>query len=157
MLQGNVERLQINYKTMEEFQRFREYGLEELSMLEDLRDNIIENDSDSPFYGIYVDNTLIARMSLYVIRAKHDWYFNPPQNYYELWKLEVLPQYRSQKHGTTLVNYAKGLGLPIKTNSRRRADEFWLKMGFRPVRYNPTRDRGENPYVWTPPGVQLQD
>ena len=32
-----VERLKINYKTLEEFQKFREYGLEELSMLDDLR------------------------------------------------------------------------------------------------------------------------
>lgn len=152
-----VERLQINYKTLEEFQKFREYGLEELSMLDDLRENIIENDSHSPFYGIYADNHLIARMSLYRIDAKYDRYFNPPQDYYELWKLEVLPQYRNQDYGTALVEHAKSLGLPIKTNSRRRADDFWKKMGFKPVKYNPTRDRGENPYVWLPPGVTLQD
>lgn len=64
-----VERLKINYKTLEEFQKFREYGLEELSMLDDLRQNIIENDSDSPFYGIYADNQLIARMSSTALTA----------------------------------------------------------------------------------------
>lgn len=157
MTSAKVERLQINYKTLEEFQKFLEYGLEELSMLDDLRENIIENDSDSPFYGIYADNQLIARMSLYRIDAKYDRYFNPPQDYYELWKLEVLPQYRNQDFGTMLVDYAKDLGLPIKTNSRCRADEFWKKMGFEQVKYNPTRDRGENPYVWRPSGVTLQD
>jgi len=152
-----VERLKINYKTLEEFQKFREYGLEELSMLDDLRQNIIENDSDSPFYGIYADNQLIARMSLYRIDGKYDRYFHPPQDYFELWKLEVLPKYRNQDYGTALVNHAKNMGLPIKTNSRCRADEFWLKMGFRPVKYNPIRDRGENPYFWTPEGVSLVD
>lgn len=152
-----VERLQINYKTLEEFQKFREFGLEELSMLDDLRENIIENDSNSPFYGIYADNQLIARMSLYRIDAKYDRYFKPAQDYYELWKLEVLPQYRNQDYGTALVDYAKRLGLPIKTNSRCRADDFWKKMNFSPVKYNPIRDRGENPYVWCPPGVTLQE
>jgi len=45
----------------------------------------------------------------------------------------------------------------VKTNARRRSDPFWIKMGFRPVKYDPVRDRGENPYVWTPPGVGLQE
>ncbi|MCY8185981.1 GNAT family N-acetyltransferase, partial [Bacillus inaquosorum] len=40
-----VERLLINYKTLDEFKKFKEYGIQELSMLEDLQDNIIENDS----------------------------------------------------------------------------------------------------------------
>jgi hypothetical protein len=47
-----VKRLRINYKTLEEFQKFREFGLEELSMKEDLEANIVENDSESPCYGI---------------------------------------------------------------------------------------------------------
>ena len=46
-----IERLLINFKTLEEFKRFKEYGMQELSMLEDLQDNIIENDSTSPFTG----------------------------------------------------------------------------------------------------------
>lgn len=46
-----VERLLVNYKTLEEFKKFKEYGIQELSMLEDLQDNIIENDSTSPFMG----------------------------------------------------------------------------------------------------------
>lgn len=157
MSKPEVKRLLINYKTLEEFQQFREYGLEELSMLEDLQANIVENDSESPFYGIYDGNRLIARMSLYRIDGKYDRYFSPPQDYYELWKLEVLPDYRDQDYGTVLVDYAKSLGLPIKTNSRCRADEFWRKMGFISVKYDPVRDRGENPYIWAPTGVNVQE
>lgn len=157
MSEPQVVRLKINYKTLEEFQKFREYGLQELSMLEDLQANIIENDSHSPFYGIYVDDQLVARISLYRIDGKYDRYFEPPQDYFELWKLEVLPQYREKDYGTALVNHAKSLGLPIKTNARCRSDQFWLKMGFQPANYDPGRDRGENPFVWVPAGVQLQN
>lgn len=152
-----VERLKINYKTLEEFQQFREYGLPELSMLEDLQTNFIENDSISPFYGIYVNEQLVARMSLYEVDAKYDHYFSPPQKFYELWKLEVLPDYRNQKLGSSLVQFAKGLNYPIKTNARHRSDSFWKKMGFAPLKYNPVRDRGESPYVWIPEGVNIQE
>jgi len=152
-----VEKLKINYKTLEEFQKFSEYGLPELSMLEELENNMVENLIDSPFYGIYRDGNLVARISLYRINAKYDRYFRPSQDYYELFKLEVLPHYRNQGLGTALIEYCKSLGLPIKTNARNRSDGFWLKMGFRPVRYNPIRDRGESPYVWLPKGIALRD
>jgi GNAT superfamily N-acetyltransferase len=152
-----VERLKINYKTLEEFTKFHEYGLPELSMLDDLQANMIENDSLSPFYGIYRDGQLAARISLYRVDAKYDRYFHPAQDHYEIWKLEVLPQYRGQGLGQALVAYAKSLGLPIKTNARRRSDPFWVKMGFVPVHYDPARDRGESPYVWLPAGAELRD
>ena len=152
-----VEKLKINYKTLEEFQKFSEYGLPELSMLEELENNMVENRIDSPFYGIYQDGNLVARISLYRIDAKHDQYFDPPQDYYEVFKLEVLPHYRNQGLGTALIEHAKSLGLPIKTNARRRSDQFWIKMGFQPVQYNPIRDRGESPYVWLPEGTRLRD
>lgn len=148
-----VVRLQINFKTLEEFENFREYGLEELSMKEDLEQNIIENNSDSPFYGVYYGNKLVGRMSLYKIDKKFDKYFDPPQDYYELWKLEVLPGYQGKGIGKSLVDYAKSLNLPIKTNARNRSDSFWKKMGFEALTYQPERDRGENPYVWFPEGV----
>ncbi len=48
-----VERLLINYKTLDEFKKFKGCGAQELSMLEELQANIIENNSESPFYGIY--------------------------------------------------------------------------------------------------------
>ncbi len=152
-----VVRLQINYKTLEEFGKFQEYGLQELHMQEELQQNFIENNSDSPFYGIYVNQQLIARMSLYLIEARYDSYFSPPQNYYELTKLEVLPEFRNQGFGKALVEFAKSLQLPVKTNARRRSDRFWLNLEFKPVKYHPVRDRTENPYVFLPKGVSLQD
>lgn len=156
MEQPEVVRLLINFKTLEQFENFREYGAPELSMKDDLKNNIIENDSESPFYGIYYGNKLIARMSLYEIEKKFDRYFEPPQDYLELWKLEVLEPYRGKKFGSAMVEFAKSFNLPIKTNARQRSNEFWLKMGFQPVTYDENRDRGENPFVWYPKGVSEQ-
>jgi GNAT superfamily N-acetyltransferase len=153
---NKVEKLKINYKTLEEFKKFREYGHQELSMLEDLEANIVENDSDSPFYGIYFGDKLVARMSLYQVKKQFDRYFEPAQDYLELWKLEVLPDYQGKGYGKTLVEFAKGLGLPIKTNPRVKSQDFWDKMGFTPVHYDMERDRGENPLVWYPAGVTEQ-
>jgi GNAT superfamily N-acetyltransferase len=117
-------------------------------MLEDLEANIIENDSDSPFYGIYYGTKLVARMSLYQVDARFDRYFSPSQDYLELWKLEVLPDYQGRGYGTALVNFAKSFGLPIKTNPRVKSKEFWEKQGFTSVHYDMQRDLGENPLIW---------
>ncbi len=145
-----VERLLVNYKTLEEFKKFKEYGIQELSMLEDLEENIIENNSESPFYGIYFGDKLVARMSLYKRNAKTDQYFTPAQDYLELWKLEVLSSYQRKGYGSVLVDYAKSFGLPIKTNPRVQSSEFWKKMDFESVDYNMERDLGQNPLIWIP-------
>ncbi|WP_339145715.1 MULTISPECIES: N-acetyltransferase [unclassified Sutcliffiella] len=152
-----VKKLSINYKTLEEFKQFREYGMQELSMLEDLQDNIIENDSESPFYGIYYGEKLVARMSLYRVSKDLDKYFEPRQDYLELWKLEVLSNYQRKGFGKELVDFAKGFGLPIKTNPRIKSAEFWNRMGFTSVHYDVERDLGENPLVWYPEGVTAQE
>lgn len=143
-------RLKINYKTLEEFKKFREHGLEELSMNEELQATLVEDDSHSPFYGIYEDGKLVARMSLYFIEARYDRYFSPARDHVELWKLEVLPGYKGMGFGRALVEYAMTLRVPIKTNVRYGAHDFFLKLGFQPVKYDLSRDRGENPYVWIP-------
>jgi len=149
-----VERLLINYKTLEDFKSFQEYGAQELSMHEDLENNLVENDSDSPFYGIYYGATLVARMSLYKRSAKFDNYFDPPQDYLVLWKLEVLPEYRGKNYARLLVDYAKSYELPIKTNPLIDSHGFWDHMGFEKASYNMERDLGENPYIWMPKGVE---
>lgn len=152
-----VEKLKVNFKTLEEFKKFKEYGIQELSMLEDLEANIIEDDSDSPFYGIYFADKLVARMSLYQIDVKYDRYFYPQQNYLELWKLEVLSDYQRKGFGKHLVEFAKTFGLPIKTNARVQSKDFWERMDFARVDYDMERDRGENPRVWYPVGVEAQE
>ncbi|ARK31106.1 N-acetyltransferase [Halalkalibacter krulwichiae] len=157
MQKHEVKRLLVNYKTLEEFKNFREFGAAELSMKGDLEDNIIEDNSESPFYGIYYGKKLVARMSLYRIEGKYDRYFDPPQDYLELWKLEVLEPYRGQGYGAALVNFAKSLKLPIKTNGRQGSSDFWTHMGFEASTYQESRDRGESPFVWYPPGVHEQN
>lgn len=149
-----VERLLINYKTLEDFKEFQAYGNQELSMLEDLENEIVENDSESPFYGIYYGTKLIARMSLYKRSKKYDHYFNPPQDYLVLFKLEVLPEYRNRGIGKMMVDFAKSFNLPIKTNPAFGSGDFWEKMGFEAASYNIERDFGENPYIWLPSGVK---
>lgn len=152
-----IEKLLINYKTLDDFKSFKEYGNQELSMLEDLQSNIVEDNSESPFYGIYFGDTLIARMSLYRVSEKYDNYFEPPQNYLELWKLEVLPDYQGHGYGKALVDFAKSYKAPIKTNPRINSHGFWEKMGFQKIHYDMERDLGENPLVWLPEGVEEKD
>lgn len=149
-----IEKLKINYKTLEEFKKFKEYGLQELSMLEDLQGNIIDNDSESPFYGIYFGDKLVARMSLYKIEGKFNQYFEPAHDYLEIWKLEVLPDYQNKGYGKALVDFAKKENLPIKTNARMKSKGFWEKMGFIQGKYNTERDRSENPLFWFPEGFE---
>lgn len=63
-MEPKVERLRINFKTLEEFKKFHENGLEELSMYDELQENLIEDPIQSPFYGIYKEGKLIARMKI---------------------------------------------------------------------------------------------
>ncbi|WP_027963094.1 N-acetyltransferase [Halalkalibacillus halophilus] len=149
-----VEPLLINFKTLEEFKKFKEYGIQELSMLEELENNMIENNSESPFYGIYFGDELVARMSLYRVGQKYDHYFEPPQDFLQLWKLEVLESYRENGYGELLVSFAKEFNLPIKTNARVNSHGFWEKMGFQPATYEMERDFGENPFIWLPQGAR---
>lgn len=149
-----IVKLKVNYKTLEEFKAFKEYGIQELSMSEDLEANIIENDSDSPFYGIYFGDKLVARMSMYQVNANHNRYFEPPLDYIEIWKLEVLTEYQGKGYGTALVEYAKEFNMPIKTNPRIKSRSFWEKMDFHSVNYDMERDLGENPLIWFPNGVK---
>lgn len=140
-----VEKLSLNFKTLEEFRRFKKYGLQELSMFEDLQADMIENRIDSPFYGIYYGDTLIARMCLNPVLAKYDSVFGSAQDALEISKLEVLKDYQGRGYGRMLVNFAKSFGMPIRTIPRVNSTDFWNKMGFDFVTYN-----GTDYCVWEP-------
>ncbi|KQL39536.1 hypothetical protein AN960_11365 [Bacillus sp. FJAT-25509] len=118
-----IERLQINFKTLEQFQQFSGYGLQELSMLEDLESNLIDNEFQSPFYGIYLGKALIARMSLYTHSENNE-------EIIEINKMEVLPYYQKNGYGKELVNFAKSFKKTIKTIPRANSNEFWKKQRF---------------------------
>ena len=149
-MEYKVERLLVNFKTMEEFKKFKEYGIQELSMLEDLEANIIENNSQSPFYGVYFGDSLVGRMSLYKKNSTDDRYFDGKQDYLVLWKLEVLPDFQKKGIGRALVDFAKSFSMPIKTNPRVQSQDFWNSMGFEQVSYDIERDLAENPLIWKP-------
>lgn len=135
---------------MEQFKKFKESGIQELSMTKDLEADIVENNIESPFYGIYFGDILVAKMSLYRRNAKLDYYLSPPQDFLELRKLEVLEAYRGQDYGQTLVDYAKSLNLPIKTYARCQSQDFWAKMGFASVSSEQDPNLTLEPLIWIP-------
>ncbi|WP_102347040.1 N-acetyltransferase [Bacillus sp. Marseille-P3661] len=143
-----VEKLLVNYKTLEDFKSFKQYGNQELQMLEDLQANIVENDYESPFYGIYYGDKLVARMSLYQTSKKFDRIFNGQRDYLDLSKLEVLPQHQAKGYGRRLIEFAKSFDLPIITRPRVNSDAFWSKMGFESL--DSTGSESEKLLVWYP-------
>ena len=127
---GEVKHLQINYKTDELFADFREFGNKNLYMIEELKGQMIDASSDSPFYGIFVGNKLVARMALL------------------LWKLEVLDTYQRRGYAKQLLNFAKENKKPIKAIARNNSKEFFLKQGFKDVATkNP---EGHDILIWNP-------
>ncbi|WP_458413998.1 N-acetyltransferase [Schinkia sp. CFF1] len=143
-----IENLSINFKTLEDFKSFKEFGNQELQMFDDLRGSIVENDCNSPFYGIYYGDKLVARMSLYHTDKKFDRLFDGARDYLNLSKLEVLPQYRERGFGKKLIDFAKSFNLPIITSPRIKSEGFWNKMGFMP--FTPMTDTPEKLLVWYP-------
>lgn len=151
-----VKKLAINYKTAEEFKEFREYGNQELQMIDELEGNMIDADMNSPFYGIYVGETLAARMCLYRKEDEQQPIFDPPHDYMVIWKLEVLEKYQGKGYGTALIDYAKSLDIPIKAISRQNSRDFFLKQGFEPLKYDIERDLADNALIWYPKGYVLK-
>jgi GNAT superfamily N-acetyltransferase len=150
-----VKKLAINYKTAEDFKKFREYGNQELQMVGELEGNMMDADIDSPFYGIYVGETLAARMCLYKKEDEQQPIFDPPHDYMVIWKLEVLEKYQGKGYGTALIDYAKSLDIPIKAISRQNSRDFFLKQGFEPLKYDIERDLADNALIWYPQGYVL--
>ncbi|KAB7707961.1 GNAT family N-acetyltransferase [Bacillus aerolatus] len=145
-----VENLKLNFKTMEEFKGFKEYGLEELSMLEELQIIMVEDNSSSPFYGIYYGDKLAARMCLYVKKDGARLLENGSDQYLEIWKLEVLPQYQHKGFGLKLVEFAKSFSLPILTKPRVKSHTFWEKMDFSSLSESSSR------LIWNPAATTSQ-
>lgn len=123
MSSSKVEKLTINYKTLDDFKLFKASEEENLKMCRDLEGEIIDNHIESNFYGIYYGGTLVARMSLFPRK------FNGV-SFLELTKLEILPPFKGRGFGLKLINFAKTFDLPIVTYGKLNSNDFWLKMGF---------------------------
>ncbi|MDW5471936.1 N-acetyltransferase [Staphylococcus equorum] len=145
---SNVKRLDINYKTDELFEDFRNFGNKDLYMVDELRGEMIDASSDSPFYGIRIGDRLGARMALYRKGDVEEVYFPDFDDYNVLWKLEVLNDFQNRGYGKELLNFAKKQGLPIKVIARNQSKEFFIKQGFKDV--NAVNKDGHDVLVWTP-------
>ncbi|MFC3419785.1 N-acetyltransferase [Salinicoccus hispanicus] len=152
---SEVKHLAINYKTVEDFKKFREYGAQELHMMKEMEGNMIDADIDSPFYGIYVGDTLAARMCLYRKEDEQQPIFDPPHDYMVIWKLEVLEKYQGRGFGSQMIEFAKDYGLPIKAISRQNARGFFEKHGFEMMKYDIERDMADDPLIFYPEGYVL--
>lgn len=150
-----VKNLAINYKTAEDFKKFREYGNQELQMNRELEGNMIDADINSPFYGMYIGETLVARMCLYKKEDDDKPIFNPPHDYMVIWKLEVLERYQGNGYGTKLIDYVKSYDMPIKAIVRQNSREFFISRGFEPLEYDIERDLADNALIWYPEGYVL--
>lgn len=145
---SEVKSLGINYKTDELFEDFRNFGNEDLYLVDELRGEMIDASSDSPFYGIYVGDRLGARMALYRKGEVEEQHFPDFEDYNIIWKLEVLRDFQDRGYGTTLLDFAKKQGLPIKVIARNQSKEFFIKQGFTDL--NETNKDGHDVLVWTP-------
>lgn len=145
---SNVKRLDINYKTDELFEDFRNFGNEDLYLVDELRGEMIDASSDSPFYGIYVGDRLGSRMALYRKGEVEETYFPDFDDYNVLWKLEVLRDFQDRGYGKALLDFAKEQGLPIKVIARNQSKQFFIKQGFTDLEAV-NRD-GHDVLVWKP-------
>ena len=127
---SSVKRLDINYRTDELFEDFRNFGNEDLYLVDELRGEMIDASSDSPFYGVYVGDRLGARMALYRKGDVEEKYFPNFDDYNVLLKLEVLRDFQNRGYGKALLDFAKDQGLPIKVIARNQSKQFFIKHGF---------------------------
>ncbi|ELH8541215.1 N-acetyltransferase [Staphylococcus pseudintermedius] len=144
-----VEHLDINYKTEELFEDFRQnFGNKDLYMVNELHGEMIDASSESPFYGIYVGEKIGARMALYRKGEVEETFFPNFDDYLVVWKLEVLKKYQGKGYGSALVAYAKSFDLPIKAIARNESKDFFIKNGFKDLEVK--NDDGHDILVWKP-------
>lgn len=144
----SVKRLDINYKTDELFEDFRNFGNKDLYMVDELRGEMIDASSDSPFYGIYVGERLGARMALYRKGEVEEEHFPEFDDYLIIWKLEVLKDFQDRGYGTELLDFAKSQGFPIKVIARNQSKDFFVKHGFKDLQQKNNEDY--DVLVWEP-------
>ncbi|CAD2079352.1 GNAT family N-acetyltransferase [Jeotgalicoccus meleagridis] len=146
-----VHNLAINYKTAEEFKKFREYGSQELHMLDELEANVIDANIDSPFYGIYQGDELAARMCLYKQTDTTHPIDGTNSEFLIIWKLEVLDRFQGRGLGSALIDYAKSFQLPIKAVSHfKDSRAFFDKHNFKTLEYDIERDLADESLIWYP-------
>ncbi|UDI78509.1 N-acetyltransferase [Staphylococcus taiwanensis] len=145
---SEVRHLDINFKTDKLFEAFREYGNKDLYMVEELQGQLIDASAESPFYGIFHGENLVARMALMKKGDVEEIYFPKYDDYLLLWKLEVLEDYKNRGYGKTLIDYAKSFDMPIKAIARQNSKDFLLNHNFEDVQAkNP---EGHDVLVWDP-------
>lgn len=145
---SEIKHLEINYKTDELFEAFREFGNKDLYMIEEFQGQLIDASSESPFYGIFNGDSLVARMALLKKGDVEESYFPSYDDYILLWKLEVLEDYKQRGYAKDLVDFAKSKKLPIKAIARNNSKAFFLKHGFEDVEAkNP---EGHDVLIWAP-------
>src|SRR5699024_6992101 len=145
---SEIKHLAINYKTAEDFKKFGEYGTQELQMMEELEGNVIDADTDSPFYGIYVGENLAARMCLYRKEDDNNPIFDPPHDYLVIWKLEVLEKYRGRGFGSELIDYVNEHNMPIKAVSRQYARSLFAHHDVETLKDDIERGLGAKRLMW---------
>ncbi|GGI30599.1 N-acetyltransferase [Staphylococcus chromogenes] len=143
-----VVHLDINYRTEELFEEFRNFGNKDLYMVDELHGEMIDASSDSPFYGIYVGEKIGARMALYQKGEVEETYFPNYDDYLVVWKLEVLKAYQGKGYGTALLNYAKSFNEPIKAIARFESKSFFIDNGFKDLEAK--NDDGHDILIWDP-------
>ena len=119
-----VERLLINYKTLDEFKNLK--GAEPRNYLcwKNYKQTLLKTTVNLHF-TVFIMASLIARMSLYMKRNGGE-PFEITYSYLELYKLEVLPTFQKQGFGQMLVNHAKQMQFPIKTIARIHSAGFGI-------------------------------
>ncbi|WP_368885139.1 N-acetyltransferase [Staphylococcus haemolyticus] len=145
---SEVKHLEINYKTDELFEAFREFGNKDLYMVEELQGQMIDACSESPFYGIFHGENLVARMALLKKGDVEEIYFPEFDDYLLLWKLEVLDNYKNKGYGQSLIDYAKSYNMPIKAIARQNSKEFLMNQDFEDV--HAKNPEGHDVLVWAP-------
>ncbi|MBL7565483.1 N-acetyltransferase [Staphylococcus saccharolyticus] len=145
---NEIKHLEINYKIDELFEDFREFGNKDLYMAKELKGQLIDASSDSPFYGIFVGDKLAARMALLDKGEVEETYFPNCNDYILLWKLEVLKNYQSRGYAKQLIDFAKKYQKPIKAIARNKSKDYFIKQGFEDVEAkNP---EGHDILIWKP-------